>query len=441
VTGNEFAKEIETSTAELAEFITGLTEAELKSDYCGQANQTVASIVEYLTAGVESAHAWLMAVTGEGSPAPAQASGRSAPDLSNGPFDKAWTIARLRTSLIAVSDLVRVLSRSQLDAAAPRLPGLDVGNRTLGQVINELIDRQRRSISLMRESVTRGDNLVTETPSHIGRTQAGSPEGSVKAYKTQLAARFPDEGPVEAPPPIPDGWSIAPPDFVGVGAQRSGSTWWYSVIASHPDVQTVPDRAKGIHFFDDYRGVQSVPAESYHRYFPRPPGKLCGEWTPRYMYDYWTPPILRAVAPQAKLLAILRDPVERFISGVGRNIAYGFTVNPMLLHHNFAQGLYWSQLRGLLEHFPPSQVLILQYEQCVTDPVSQTLRTFEFLGLDPYEWEMPLDMIRRVNATKTEKLTVNAATLATMRLAYQAELRQLFADFPEIDGTLWPTSG
>lgn len=437
---NELATEIETSTAELAEFIAHLPETEFQTDYLGQAGETVASVIELLTTSLEYAYAWLTAVTGAVAPAPVPGNGHRARRQAGRAFDKAGTIARLRTSQTGASNLIRTLRRGQLEAAAPSVPGLDVGNVTLGQAISLLIEQQRRSIILMKESVTPAGRPQAAPAGDAGRAAEGLPGGPARAYETRPGARFADEGPVEAPPPVPDGWSIAPPDFVGVGAQRSGSTWWYSVIATHPDVETVPDRGKEIHFFDNCRGVTDVPPESYHRYFPRAPGRLCGEWTPRYMYDYWTPSVLHAVAPQTKVLAILRDPVDRFISGLALNMEYGFSINPMLLHHNFAQGLYWSQLRGLLAHFPSSQVLVLQYERCVADPVSQALRTFQFLGLDPYTWKMPPDMSRRVNPTRNQKPAVNAATVAAMRLAYRAELRKLFADFPEIDGTLWRTA-
>ena len=36
-------------------------------------------------------------------------------------------------------------------------------------------------------------------------------------------------------PPTPVGWEVGPPDFVGVGTARSGTTWWDGLIASHPD--------------------------------------------------------------------------------------------------------------------------------------------------------------------------------------------------------------
>lgn len=240
------------------------------------------------------------------------------------------------------------------------------------------------------------------------------------------------------PPAVPDGWTIAPPDFVGVGTQRSGSTWWYEVIASHPGVEKPPGRPKEVHFFDCYCQVADIPADSYHRYFPRPPGKLCGEWTPRYMYDYWTPPMLRRAAPQTKVLIILRDPIERFLSGLAMHVSFGFEMNSRL-YHQFWRGSYWSQLRTLLEYFDRSQLLVLQYEQCVADPLAQANRTFDFLGLEPAAQTVAAQLAQRVNQNRIEKPTIDEGTLDALRRSYRAELIQLFSEFPEIDGSLWPT--
>jgi hypothetical protein len=249
--------------------------------------------------------------------------------------------------------------------------------------------------------------------------------------------RGPGELPGIMPPAIPDGWTIAPPDFVGVGTQRSGTTWWYQVITSHPDVAKPPGRPKEIHFFDRYCRVANIPADSYHRYFPRPPGKLCGEWTPRYMYDYWTPPMLQRAAPRAKVLVILRDPVERLLSGLAMHLSLGFEMNSRV-YHQFWRGSYWSQLRTLLEYFARSQLLVLQYEQCVADPLTQARRTFEFLGLDPAARIEPAQLTQHVNRTRVEKPVIDGATLSALRRSYRAELTQLFAEFPEMDSSLWP---
>jgi len=53
------------------------------------------------------------------------------------------------------------------------------------------------------------------------------------------------------PPPPPPGFVTGPPDFVGVGAQKAGTTWWFRLIEAHPGVYHDPDQRPELHFFDD----------------------------------------------------------------------------------------------------------------------------------------------------------------------------------------------
>jgi len=251
----------------------------------------------------------------------------------------------------------------------------------------------------------------------------------------------------KTPPDVPAGWRTGPPDFVGVGAQRCGTTWWWSLLSGHPgvvgDELTFPAvgglirsrPGKEFHFFDHYGRVADIDPAEYHRYFPRPPGRLTGEWTPRYMYDFWTPPMLHRVAPDARLLVMLRDPVARFASGTAR---WGGDPDPLLQHDQFARGRYWQQLRHLLEYFDRSRLLILQYERCVADPAGQLRRTFRFLGLP--ELPAPPETARRVGIVSDGAAVLDEPTAAALRRGYRADLHRLLADFPELDSSLWPSA-
>src|SRR5262249_46493046 len=121
-----------------------------------------------------------------------------------------------------------------------------------------------------------------------------------------------------------EGQTTGPPDFVGIGTQRAGTSWWHRLVLAHPGVYRRPDARKELHFFQlgaATNGIESPAA--YHASFPRPPATITGEWTPRYIYDPWTPRLLRAVAPDAKLLVLLRDPVARFVSGIHHELRVG----------------------------------------------------------------------------------------------------------------------
>jgi hypothetical protein len=227
---------------------------------------------------------------------------------------------------------------------------------------------------------------------------------------------------------------------VGVGAARSGTSWWTELISQHPDVTRAPGLPKEVHFFDAYWSGRFVDAdiERYHRFFPRPPGARTGEWTPGYMLDYWTPPLLRRAAPDARLLVLLRDPVERFRSGISRaenRLTLGRRAIPSP-NHAFQRGLYADQLCRLWAVFPRERTLVLQYEICVRDPAGQVARTFTFLGLDPRRAPSS-DFGRRVNAARGPKPRLRRDQLAGLIHGYAVENARLAELVPELDLTLW----
>lgn len=261
------------------------------------------------------------------------------------------------------------------------------------------------------------------------------------------------------PPPVEPGWQTGPPDFVGIGAMRSGTTWWWSVLMSHPGIAAPaanqpPGRAptkgsahrrayanKEFHFFDHYgRVAEDIDPAAYYRYFPRPDGLLAGEWTPRYMYDFWTPAMLSTLAPASRLLVMLRDPLARFCSGVSRYALWGLsTADPALYHDQFSRGLYWQQLTNVLRYFPREQILILQYERCVREFTAQAHRTFSFLGLDPGDWHESADPGAPVGIVTGAPPVADPQTSAAISRAYQADVEQLAATFAEVDPGLWPS--
>src|SRR5687768_10249367 len=59
--------------------------------------------------------------------------------------------------------------------------------------------------------------------------------------------------PIFEPPATPHGWVTAPPDFVGVGSQRCGTSWWCANLFAHPDVSRAPGALKETHYFDRFQ--------------------------------------------------------------------------------------------------------------------------------------------------------------------------------------------
>lgn len=243
----------------------------------------------------------------------------------------------------------------------------------------------------------------------------------------------------------PRGWRTGPPDFVGLGAQRSGTSWWFRQITGHPDV--VAPWGKERHYFDRFwqREFTAADADGYRRLFPRPDGALTGEWTPRYMYDPWTPPLLSASAPEAKVLVILRDPWERCLSGIahesrvlGRELrgANGDYLRLMIRGDALHRSRYAGQVERIVRSFDRDRVLVLQYERCVREPEAELERTFRFLGL-----EAPRSgtIEQRAGAGRPRDHDLPVTVADEMRASLAEDAAALARVAPEVDLMLWPS--
>ena len=242
-------------------------------------------------------------------------------------------------------------------------------------------------------------------------------------------------------PECPEGWRVGPPDFVGIGAQRSGTSWWYRGIEAHPGVVRIKGQRKELHYFNRFWDGRVPPdfAQTYASLFPRPPGTISGEWTPRYMHDYWSLPLLREAAPDARVLVILRDPVERYRSGAARMVRLaeeaGRALRMIEITDALWRSFYHEQLKRLFELYPRDQVLVLQFERCRTDPAGQMEATCRFLGLEPFD-ELPSQLVRERSPRDKPPLADRLRDELVARLS--DDVRQLIDLCPEIDPSLWP---
>lgn len=227
------------------------------------------------------------------------------------------------------------------------------------------------------------------------------------------------------------------PDYVGIGVQRCGTSWWHSLLESHPGVAALGLGAKELHFFDQFwqRDLSRADIANYHAQFRRRPGQLCGEWTPRYLHDPWAVPALLRAAPEARLLVLLRDPIARFGSALRHARAHTGSVDADAVTDAFHRGEYGAQLRRLLELVPRERVLVLQFEQCVRRPEALLAETFDFLQLP--QVDVPIG--GPVNAIDRDRTAFSTTLLREARERYRADAAEVEALFPgRVDLRLWP---
>ena len=180
------------------------------------------------------------------------------------------------------------------------------------------------------------------------------------------------------------------PTFLVIGAPRSGTTWIDENLRCHPDV-FMPKR-KELHFFDRHfdRGLPY-----YESFFADWAGqKAVGEATPDYLHGVYSrnniPAHINECLPGAKLIACLRNPVERAYSRYWNSKAK-FDHNAKLTFEDkirtkpefIQEGFYFDQLVRFHELFPQDHIRVLLYDDIRDRPESFMKDIYEFLGVDP----------------------------------------------------------
>ena len=194
------------------------------------------------------------------------------------------------------------------------------------------------------------------------------------------------------------------PNFLIIGAQKSGTSWLHAMLRQHPDV-FMPEAE--LHFFDKRHHFERGVAW-YERHFADAGGHAAiGEKTPDYLWangqgvEGHLPDVhrnLHAVVPDARLIVVLRNPVERAVSAVlhllrTRRVSPIHSLDDLLVgrgrdlvrgHGVIEYGFYCEQLEAYLELFDRDRMLVLFFEEDVRDDPASTLRRVcAFLGIDP----------------------------------------------------------
>jgi hypothetical protein len=236
------------------------------------------------------------------------------------------------------------------------------------------------------------------------------------------------------------------PDFVGVGVQKSGTTWVADVLAQHPGVllrrKEISFFVRYFHrgwdwyesFFADKQGRMAGELSVNHLYSPRPDmthREFYPAWNPRRRLYFWrrypsARDELAARYPDLRVFAVFRDPVERAWSHYSmwkaRRERNGKRVVPF--ERMFAddgrwvrtQGLYGHWLEHWRERFPGFGVFL--YDDIVNDPKTLARELYRFVGVDP-SFEPVLT--RRVNEGRAKQPMPEAAA-RMLRETYRDEV-------------------
>jgi hypothetical protein len=183
------------------------------------------------------------------------------------------------------------------------------------------------------------------------------------------------------------------PDFVIIGGKKCGTTFFYDLLTRHPYVE--PAASKELHYFDALFDEESV--EWYRRCFPAPRWEdgrrtITGEATP-YMPSRRAPERMAEVVPGARLISLLRNPVDRAYSDYQQVVRKGREPRTFEeavgdeTSEYLSRSVYVDQLLRWSEFFDREQMLVLKSEDFFEYPTDTLRLVFEFLDLPAWERE------------------------------------------------------
>lgn len=204
------------------------------------------------------------------------------------------------------------------------------------------------------------------------------------------------------------------PSFLIVGAQKCGTTSLYDYLTEHPQLWDA--HIKEVHFFDgglnptidDFQKGEAWYRANFPLKNSMKPGDQTFEASPLYLFNPLAPKRIFELIPETKLIAVLRNPVERAISHYFHEkrlhrepleiteamAAEEKRLAPKLENKDYksetfihlsykSRGLYLEQIERFLTYFPRKNLLILESERFFQDPQASLRQVCEFIDIDP----------------------------------------------------------
>lgn len=205
---------------------------------------------------------------------------------------------------------------------------------------------------------------------------------------------------------------MALPDFLVIGAPKAGTTALHAALSRHPQLYLPEFKEPKFFCCDGPPPRRGGPgdAATYQRYVwrrgdyealfdPAPRGTLRGEATPFYLADLAAHERIHRLIPRAKLVAVLRDPIDRAHSNWTHMYSAGLEPRAdfvtacerepqrkaagwEMFWRYLSLGRYGTQLAHLYTLMPRERVLVLRYEELAGAPRAALGRICRFLGVD-----------------------------------------------------------
>lgn len=230
---------------------------------------------------------------------------------------------------------------------------------------------------------------------------------------------------------------MSSPAWLGIGAQRAGTTWFTDLLTQHPSVGLGTNGKKEQHLLHKV-GDQEIERHEYFDLFPEDAVRR-GEWTPQYMRHATAPgTVAREIGSDVPILVMLRDPVERFLSAMrlaatrGRKWPY-----PVPITVQAFSGFYADQLAMWAHHVGRERLVVMVYEQVRRDPQPHVEGVWARLGLSPVELT---NVTRPSSSSSTARWEPPEGLIESLQVLYRPQVVRLAEDWDlPVEG--WSTTG
>jgi hypothetical protein len=223
-------------------------------------------------------------------------------------------------------------------------------------------------------------------------------------------------------------------DFLGIGAQKCGTTWAYEHLRAHPQIRFPAN--KEIHFWDlnIARGVDWWLAP----FRDGPPGVKQGEITPAYAFlDIEIIKAIHGTVPNARLFYMIRNPLARAWSSAQMalrkaELTMDEASDQWFIDHfrsrgSRSRGDYLACLDNWLRVFPAERLQLIVFDDIRDAPGSVLARLARHIGVDPSPYESSDDDHLRIAVNTSPDTDVRPTLLPKLRELYADQIERLEA--------------
>jgi hypothetical protein len=210
------------------------------------------------------------------------------------------------------------------------------------------------------------------------------------------------------------------PNLIVIGAQKCGTTSLHYYLDQHPEIAM--SRPKELNFFSRdawERGVAWYAAQF------KPGAAIRGESSPSYTFyprHRGVAERMYSIVPDAKLIYLVRDPIDRIVSHYLHDYVSGVEhrgIEEALADPNrdrfLAVSKYFMQLEQYLAFYPRSSVLVLTHDELLHDRTGTMRQVFDFLGVDSAFYDKRFESHRYRTSDRRRKTRLGASLATMMR--------------------------